>query len=485
MSTVDPSQAYVLRTAIYDRDTRKERVDHGTWVEPARTLRIFHRCDVLVVGGGPAGTAAAVAAARLGADVALLERYNHLGGLSTGGLVCWIDRMTDWDGKLLIKGFAEELFARLPPAAIFGPPRNLWGSRDHSLQEYWFNRASAFHGVVTWAPTVDPEHLKLLSQQMILENKVKLIYHSWASMPIVEDGAVRGVVFESKEGRQAIMARVVVDATGDGDIFSRAGGAFENDIDAGDIHHCVNTAWLYGGVDMEKWLAFKAFQPEEYARFLERGREVVGMFERPHVSWRNNIALFMGPRQSGFSAVDIDDMTEVEVRSRQAMTAHLAYYREHAPGFDHAYMLFSAPQLGVRHSRRVKGVGAIRRSQWTQGTALPDEIGVSPSLTPQFPSISVPYGALVPATLDGVVVGGRHISCDPNSHSFMREIPQCWQTGQAAGAAAALAVAQGVEPRAVALDTLQTALLKQGVYLRAAALQAERPAVPLAAATVK
>ena len=97
---------------------------------------------------------------------------------------------------------------------------------------------------------------------------------------------------------------------------------------------------------------------------------------------------------------------------------------------------------------------------------LPDEIGVSPAVSPKFPNISIPYGALVPQTLDGLLACGRHISCDKNSHGFMREIPQCWLTGQAAGVAAAVAVAQGVEPRAVDIARVQKALRAQGVYLR-------------------
>lgn len=470
MSNNDSSKFW-HNTAIYGRDgkEKRDRTALGTWVEPSRKLPVFHRSDVLVVGGGPSGTAAAIAAARMGADVTLMERYNHLGGLSTGGLVIWIDRMTDWEGNLVIRGFAEELFDRLPKEAVFGPPRKLWGSKDSALQEYWFNRASAFHGVVTWAPTIDPEHLKNLSQDLVLAEGVKLVYHSNVSVPIVEDGAVRGVVFDSKEGRMALVAKVVVDATGDGDLFSRAGGEFDNDIDSGDIHHCVNTAWLWGGVDMERWLDFKAGQPEAYAKFLEGGRAEVGMFERPHVSWRSDIALFMGPRQSGFSAVDVEDMTEVEVRSRRAMTAHLAYYKKNAPGFANAYMIMSAPQLGVRHSRRLKGVSAVRRANWPNGSALADEVGVSPSLSPQFPVISIPYGCLVPERLNGLLASGRHIACDANSHSFMREIPQCWQTGQAGGVAAALAVAGNVEPRNVNITELQKALKKQGVYLRAGA----------------
>ncbi|HSI57526.1 MAG TPA: FAD-dependent oxidoreductase [Ideonella sp.] len=491
MKTVVRTDERILTSDIFERGQRGQRPELGSWAEPGRDIKIYHRCEVLVVGGGPSGTAAAAAAARQGADVALLERYNHLGGLSTGGLVIWIDRMTDWQGVPVIRGFAEELFDRLPADAVAGPPPGDWGSQDPAKAAHWSHRTAAYHGVVTWSPTVDPERLKLLSQEIVLERQVKLIYHSWACVPIVERDAsghaqVKGVVFESKEGRMAILADVVVDATGDGDLFARAGAAFDNDIEEADVHHCMNTSWMFGGCDMDRWIAFKAGQPAEHAAFMQRGRDELGLFERPFVSWRNDVALFMGPRQSGYSALDVDDLTAVEVRSHRAMAAHLDYFRAHAPGFEDAFLMMSAPQIGVRHARRLKGVGAVLRSQWPNGTALPDEVGVTPAVSPKFPNISIPYGALVPEQLDGLLACGRHISCDKNSHGFMREIPQCWITGQAAGTAAALAVQQGVQARAVDVAALQAALLAQGVYLRpnealAAAPRAEPAASPQAA----
>ncbi len=461
----------ILSSDVFERDDKSPaRPDWGYWQEPGRRIPIYHRCDVLVVGGGPSGTAAAVAAAKEGASVTLLERYNHLGGLSTGGLVIWIDRMTDWQGQLVIRGFAEEIFNRLPADAVAGPAPNDWGSQDPTKAAHWQQRTAAYHGVVTWSPTLCPERLKLLSQEMVLERGVKLVYHSWAAEPIVEKGdqgdVVKGVAFESKEGRMAIMANVVVDATGDGDLFARAGAAYDNDIEEADIHHCMNTPWLFGGVDMNRWIEFKAGQPEAFTAFMARGRETCGLFERPFVSWRNDVALFMGPRQTGYSALNVDDLTAVEVRSHRAMERHLNFYRAYAPGFEAAYMMLSAPQIGVRHARRLKGVDSVLRKRWPEGTALPDEIGVTPAVSPKFPNISIPYGALLPLKLDGLLACGRHISCDTNSHGFMREIPQCWITGQAAGVAAAHAVAQGVQPRAVDVARLQAALQQQGVFLR-------------------
>ena len=130
--------------------------------------------------------------------------------------------------------------------------------------------------------------------------------------------------------------------------------------------------------------------------------------------------------------------------------------------------MLSAPQLGVRHARRMIGIGRVTREDWPEGTPRRDEVGISPSLSPKFPVLSVPYGCLVPRDIDGLLVAGRHISCDATSHSFLREIPQCWLTGQAAGTAAALAAAEKCEPRAVPTAALQALLLRQGVVLRQA-----------------
>jgi len=443
--------------------------------EPAREIPVFAETDVLVVGGGPAGTAAAIAAGRLGADALLLERYNHLGGLSTGGLVIWIDRMTDWSGRQIIRGIAEELMDRLPKEAIAGPSRAEWGMKDAATATYWAQRTAAYHGIVTWSPTIDPEALKTLSMQMVVEAKVRLLLHAWAVVPIVEGNAVKGAIFESKEGRQAIFAKCVVDTTGDADLIARTQATFESDIDESDIHHCINTAFLFGGVDMDRWLDFRRNDPKGFSEFMALGRQKLKFFEKPFVSWRNDIALFMGPRLAGYSAVDVDDLTAVELRSRQLTVGHLEIYRAAAPGFENAFLMLAGPQIGVRHSRRLAGLRKVTRQQWDTGRVWDDEIGVSTSLAPKFPNISVPYGSLVPADLDHVLGAGRHVACDPSSHSFLREIPQCWLTGQAAGIAAALAANAGKSPRALDVRAIQFNLLRQGAYLSPQIERAVRP----------
>lgn len=479
MGTLTPEERHFFRSDVHARQgERRTRQPHGHITEPARQVPVHERCDVLVLGGGPSGVAAAVAAARSGARTVLLERYNHLGGLSTGGLVIWIDRMTDWSGRHVIQGLAAEFMDRLGREAVAGPPREDWGSRDGAKAEHWSLRTAAFHGVVTHSPTIDPEMLKGVYHQMVREAGVDLILHGWMVAPIAEAGRVTGAVFESKQGRRAILARVVVDTTGEGDLYAAAGAAFSSDIDAHDIHHCINTSWLFAGVDMRRWLDFRAHQPQAYSALLARGRETLGSFEKPIVSWRDDVATFLGPRKSGFSALDVDEMTQVEWESRRSMAEHLAFYRAHAPGFEQAWTMLMAPQIGTRHGRRLAGVKSVRRADWDAGAVEADEIGISPSPSPKFPNISVPYGALVPERLDGVLAAGKHISCDTNSHGFMREIPQCWLTGQAAGTAAALAADAGVLPREVDVGRLQALLIAQGVPLRQTA-----PVAPEAQAT--
>jgi FAD dependent oxidoreductase len=468
VKTVDRTEDRFLPSDLFESRSRAQPPRNGTGFirEAARDVPVYHECDVLVVGGGPSGSAAAYAAAKAGADVVLLERYNHLGGLSTGGLVIWIDRMTDWTGRQVIRGFANEILDRLPADAKAGPAAADWGSRDPALATYWGARTSAFHGIVSWAPTIDPERLKVATQEMLLAEGVRLVLHGWAALPVVEDGRVTAVLFESKAGRRALRAKVVIDATGDGDVFARAGAEFENDIDEGDVHHSMNTGFLIAGVDMDRWIDFRLLQREPFSDFMQRGRDRLGFFQAPYVSWRKDIALFLGPRQSGLSGLDIDDMTEVEIRSHRFMATHCNFFRQNAPGFENAYMLQSGSQLGVRHTRRLQGVSKLTRAQWPEGIVLPGEIGVSPSPSPKFPVISVPYDALVPARLDGLLACGRHVSSDASSHGFMREIPQCWLTGQAAGAAAAVAANAGVQPRAVDIREVQAALRKQDVFIR-------------------
>jgi hypothetical protein len=259
----------------------------------------------------------------------------------------------------------------------------------------------------------------------------------------------------------------VVDTTGDGDVFASAGEMSAADVEAANIHQCINTSWLWGGVDNERWLSFR--RSAEYEAFSGQARKELGLFEWPIATWRNDVAVFMGPRWAGYDGLDVQDLTEVELRSHDKMMELLAYYRAHAPGFKDAWIMLTAPQIGVRQTRRLVGQQTLSREDWKSGRVHADEIGVSPSLAPKWTSVSVPYGSLLPRTTPGLIVAGRHLSSDSSSHTFMREIPQCWLTGHAAGAAAALAADAGIDPDRVPIEHLQRVLIEQGAHLRAGA----------------
>jgi len=434
-------------------------------LEPQKKIPVFQKCDVLVVGGGPAGCAAASSAARMGADTLLLERYGYLGGLSTGGLVVWIDRMTDWTGRLVIRGYAEEIMNRIPEEHRIGPGNGLWGSTDPVTVEFWSDRQAAQKGIVTWSPTVDPEMLKKAYLDTVLSRKLRLIFHCWAVSVIQDRETVNGVILESKSGRQAILAKTVIDTTGDGDIFFFAGASYEDDFIQKEIHSRINVSFILGGVDMLSYFKFKHDRPEEYSKIINKKKRFTGGFPIPYALPKHDAALFMGPRYPGYSAVNVQDLTEVEVRSRRDAVKILEFYKKELPGFENAFLQLTAPQIGVRHSRRIVGRKKMTLGDYRKGTIHKDEIAVSPSLSPSVPNVSVPMGCLIPKDLDNVLVAGRSLSCDAGVHTFMREIPQCWSTGQAAGVIAALSVKEKIPVREANYEQVKSELIKQGVYL--------------------
>lgn len=433
--------------------------------EPARDVPVYGHCDVLVVGGGPAGTAAAVAAAREGANVVLLERYGHLGGLSTGGLVSWIDRMADWQGNLVVAGVGQELMERCDKeGALLGPPRELWGSRDPVFAAYWGQRTAALRGVVQWSPTVDPEVLKLVTNDLVREAGVHTLLHCWAVAVVREGDQVQGVIFESKEGRRALLGKVVIDCTGDGDVFALAGAEYEDDFDPESAHARINTSFRFGNVDMRRYLEFRMLHREEHSALMRKANEM-GVYLQAHATPYDSVALFLTPKMSGYSALKVADLTAVEFKSRDAARAGLAFYRAFVPGFERAWILDTAQQIGTRHARRLVGAARVTIDHWRRDGHWPDSIGLCPGLTPDFPTLEIPYGCLVPRRLEGLLAAGRNLSADPQSHSPLREVPECWVMGQGAGVAAALAVRDSVRLRDVSVPELQSKLERQGVIV--------------------
>src|SRR3990172_8368180 len=234
--------------------------------EPTRDIDVIRSADVVVVGGGPAGIGAAVAAARAGADTVLIERYGHLGGMATGGLVILIPHMSGDDGKQQILGISQEWIDRLDAlGGAIHPDRKDLGSRDSALIEKWKDYFSCVvNDRIRQSVYLDPELLKCVLNDMVEEAGLKLYLHTWGCRAITEGGTVKGVIFESKAGRQAMLGKVVIDATGDGDIMATAGAGFEGGMDGELRSAMLAVVFRLGNVDFKRFCAYRTANPAQW-----------------------------------------------------------------------------------------------------------------------------------------------------------------------------------------------------------------------------
>ena len=453
--------------------------------EPARDVEVFREADVVVVGGGPAGFGAAVTAARNGAKTVLVERYGHLGGMATGGIVLELPQVFADVEPWYMPGLNQEIIDRADAlGGCLQPSKEETGSRDEKVVSYWQKRTgrNVRDGSVTWSAYSDPEILKCVMNSIVEEAGVKLYLHSWACRAVVEEGAVRGVIFESKSGRLAILGKVVVDTTGDGDIFASAGAEFDASMDPELRSSQLALVFRLGNVDFARYNEFRQAEPEKHRELVRRaegtwGEELRSVFRpsmanycmlplptpQEDVIWINNWI-------KGVSATNVEDLTWVEVNIRKAMLLWHSYAKQHLPGFERSFILDTASQLGTRGSRRLAGEYTVTREN--AGTVQDDTIAVFRRRGPSDGQgkTYVPYRSLVPRRMEGLLVAGRCFSSDPVSNNMLNLIPHCIAMGEAAGAAAALAAKQGVNPRQVDYRLVQAYLTKQGFTLPTPAL---------------
>jgi ribulose 1,5-bisphosphate synthetase/thiazole synthase len=392
----------------------------GRIIQPQRELPVLHQTDVLVIGGGTAGVTAALAAQRTGADVTLVERYGHLGGLWTGGLVLIVIGHIVTGGKQVCQGIGEEMMQRLD-----------------KLDRGIVNRRPGVN------PTVDAEALKYVMVEMIAEAKIKTFLHCWGVDAILDGNTVRGAVFESKSGRQAILAKMVIDATGDGDVFAAAGAEFQ---------HCKYSLGLVSRLgNLDKVDAAKA-DPAKKPRGLGSITPLAG------VNWVN----MTGPEADG---LDVAELSRLEMNHRRQIWQSVQRIRE-TPGYERVSLLETAPQLGVRITRLLQGLGAVTYADIQAGTRYPDVVAVGGAWSGDRGEWQIPYGALVPKTrVENVLASGRCISADLRAADAIRVIPICWITGHAAGVAAAVAIQDNCPVRAVDVAKVQKILKEQDAYL--------------------
>ena len=411
--------------------------------EPARQTSVVADVDVLVCGGGSAGVAAAVAAARSGAGVLLLERYGYLGGLATGGLVITVPPLDN--------GINGEIRRELQRADVYRKGEDL--GDDPSVD-----------GLIA----VDPELLKHQFASMLLEAGVDLLLHTYIVQAITEDGAVKGVIVENKAGRSAILAKVVVDATGDGDVAASAGAAFVMEEEPLPVTLMANM----GGVDGEKaiaqlgnWGNLRSLVEEAVrAGELEFDLEVHSKYFAPGVfaaglCHPGEVNLWPGS-MFGVNGLDPRQLTRAEIVTRDHALRLVDFLKRSVPGFEESWLEYTASQIGVRETRRVVGGCSPTLKEALAGTCA-DTVAKPYSRR----RMRIPYGSLVPRDVDGLLVAGRCMSAQQDAMVQLRLIPVCLATGQAAGTAAALAADGGLTPREVDVAVLQRSLADQGVDL--------------------
>ncbi len=286
-----------------------------TILEPAREIKVCREADVVVVGGGPGGIGAAVSAARSGASTVLIERYGHLGGMASGGLVNIIPNLSDISGKQRIAGLTQELIDRLHArGGASHPGKEHWGTTDRKIVDYYLDANLGWFFIrkdpnignqerVLYTSVVDPELLKAEANDMVVEAGVDLWLHAWGTMPLMEGNRVKGVIFESKSGRQAVLAKVVIDSTGDGDIFVAAGAEFDGQLDPKRRTAWLATVFWVANVDLKRLDEFRAIHSDKYTELMQELQRLGGhprLFKSVLASQENVVWYhFFQPRSDG------------------------------------------------------------------------------------------------------------------------------------------------------------------------------------------
>jgi hypothetical protein len=442
--------------------------------EAARETRVAREADVVVVGGGPGGIGAAVSAARNGADTVLIERYGHLGGMGTGGLVTIIPLLTDIFGKQQIAGLTQEWIDRLDVrGAVDYPRKDHWGSMDKDLVRYYFDRIFFYVRLdrVIYAAVIDAEISKVILNDMVEEAGVKTYLHSWGTEPIMEGNTCKGVIFESKSGRQAILGKVVIDATGDGDLFPYAGIEFEDNIPPNfRIANLALCFWV-DGVDLEKAENFRKNEPKKFMELSRKCMEAGGFPSYFRSLLKNQEAIvWCHNRYPNKSQVDVEELTRIEFEGRKKMMITYDFWKKHLPGFEKSFIVLSCPQLGTRSSRRLIGEYKLTKKDMADNQPFEDTIAIFPDLdrgqeSLDHPLMYIPYRSLLPKNVDNMLVACRAFSSDEHVQEWFNLIPHCIAFGEAAGTASALALKAGVSPKKVDIKALQKQLAKQGVPL--------------------
>ncbi|HWP50281.1 MAG TPA: FAD-dependent oxidoreductase [Clostridia bacterium] len=448
--------------------------------EPSQNIPVQAECDILILGGGSAGHSAAIAAARAGAkNIILLERYGYMGGDVTGGYVIMVPNLS-WYDKSFVRGLQEEWFSRMEkiPGAVRAPSLDKIGCADPALLHPW----RAIHDCVSRggyggskpsclvrAVYFEPNQLKIELDKMLLEHSdaIRVMCHSWGTKPIMEGNTIKGVIYECKEGRKAILAKIVIDATGDGDLYSQAGAPFESMADQVTRANTTALVWRIGGINWDAYYEWQQLHPDEMNALRAGLQRVAGFRCLPLPSNQNDLC-WVNNWHPNRDCTCVKDQTETEMNTRNTMRDVLSYLQEAVPiAFRNAYLYDIAPQLGTRCSRRLVGEYVMSTNDFAFAKQHDDVIAWHSTICQvnDCGPVEIPYRSILPQKVENLLCPGRHFSADGIAIDWLNLIPQCVGTGQAAGIAAAVVVAEGSTAHTVNIRKVQDILVDQDVPL--------------------
>ena len=456
--------------------------------------------DVIVAGAGMAGVVAAIAAARNGARTLLTDRLAFLGGNMTAGLLGNFLSFHNMNGEQITDGIAQEVVDGC--IALGG-----------AFREHRGHLPNAYGNAFSVTP-IDPEVLKLVTQKLCLEAGVALLLNSYVAGVETVGRRIAGLRVVNKSGESVLRAKIFIDATGDADLVAAAGGRFHLGDEAGKVMS-ISLFSRLGNVDLDRHLAYVKANPDEFMlgedpyigkskREIAAGlkhwidyplvtghyravkaAQAKGEFHKNRqrvvfqVTTIPGVVVLNATSLLGYDPTDGQAMTRAALEGREQIFAVWKFFRDYVPGFDKSFMLDSASALGVRESRRIVGLKTLTTDQCVAGAKNPDDIArgsycldvhqasgiIEHKHIRNGESYGIPYGTLVPETVDGVIVAGRSLSSERFANGSARCQAPIMGMGQAAGAAAALCVEHGLQPREVPVGQLRGVLSQQGAIV--------------------
>ena len=439
-------------------------------LEPGRNTPIFGEYDVVVLGGGPAGIVAAAAAGRSGRSTILIERYGFLGGAGTAaGLstFCGLHANVHGEHQRVVHGLSSEITDRL--------------ERINGLNAPHLSLA----GKIT-AQAYDISAYKVVGDEFLTASGVKILFHAFG-VGVTKRSAreIDTVLIESKSGRAAIRGRMFIECSGDGDLAAWAGAPYEIGDGAGNMLY-PSTMFRISGVDPVKagraWELIPKLmeEAERHGRRFPRKGALVRPQKNP-IEWRANVTQIKNPDGTAVSGIDVEQLSDGEIEGRRQCWDVFEFIKGVTPGFENAYIVEIAPQIGIRETRRIVGEYMVSESDILECASFTDSIGVngwpveahvSGSVLLKFPKIpesrgfnQLPYRMIVPKGIDNLFMAGRCASMTHDGQSSARVSGPCFVMGQAAGTAADMAMSAGVTPAKVDVAELQRRLVGGGAYL--------------------